>query len=338
MARTRILKIDHKLILGTLTVSLLLPGCVPDNSTTDGTSRHREVTTLSDVSEAVGGTFSFSGEPEGACCNGSICTQTSGTACTTGGGIYQGDSVACGTLCFFGACCIGTSGVCENASADCCSDQGGTFIGGTDCASVDCPCNINCAPGKTVEGEADCGLPTDTVNGGCISTPFITQPISCGQGYCGTAAFDGSLRDTDWYSITLSSDTLVTWSVNAEFDPALFIVDSASGTNCASVVIVASAAGEQCGAATTVSACLPAGTYELFVGPDFAGVEACGAEYTATVTCSVCPPPPAPADNCPATSLGNLNAGGSVSGTLAGSTDNFAAPTGCGIEAPCFFY
>lgn len=276
---------------------------------------------------------------EGACCNGSTCTLTTGTDCTTGGGNYQGDGSACGTQCVFGACCIGTSGLCEDVSADCCADQGGTFEGGTNCLSVDCPCNITCAPGKTVEGEADCGLPTDTVNGGCNSATFLTQPISCGQGYCGTAAFDGSLRDTDWYQIIIASDTLVTWTINAEFDPVGIIVNTSGGTNCTTPVIVASAAGEQCGAVTVVSACLTAGTYELFVGPDFTNIEACGAEYTATVTCGVCPaPPPAPADNCPATALGSLNSAGSVTGTLAGSTDNFAAPTGCGIPAACGAY
>jgi hypothetical protein len=42
---------------------------------------------------------------EGACCHGTECTITSGTACGSGGGTYRGDGVACGGAANPVACC-----------------------------------------------------------------------------------------------------------------------------------------------------------------------------------------------------------------------------------------
>lgn len=317
---------------GTFSVTCITPDC--GNNVVEPGEECDDGNTMS------GDGCSASCQNEGACCNGNACVQVSDTACGALDGTYLGDGVACGSQCAFGACCIGTQGQCEETSFKCCAEQGGSYAAATSCAAANCPCNVTCGMGKIPEGEANCGLPTDTVNGGCNSTPFVTQPISCGQGYCGTAAFDGSLRDTDWYSFTVPAgpDQYVTWSATAEFDVLLIIVSSSNGTNCGGASIVALADGPAC-STTSVSACLPPGTYELFIAPQFTAVEACGAEYTATVTCGACPPPPpAPADNCPATSLGMLAGPGSVDGTLAGSTDNFPAPVGCASPAPCGFY
>ena len=38
---------------------------------------------------------------------------------------------------------------------------------------------------------------------------------------CGTGWFDGSTRDTDWYELVLDESTIITMTLQAEFD-ALF--------------------------------------------------------------------------------------------------------------------
>jgi hypothetical protein len=54
--------------------------------------------------------------------------------------------------------------------------------------TVTCPCppppTVDCPKGSTAEGEANCGLPLDTVNGGCNSVPNVFSSISCGETIC----------------------------------------------------------------------------------------------------------------------------------------------------------
>lgn len=169
---------------------------------------------------------------------------------------------------------------------------------GTQCSTaIACePCNVTCPVGGISENEPNCGLPTDTVNGGCNSTPPVFTNISCGQTYCGTAAFDGSTRDTDWYKIVLTQATQVRWRVVGQFDVLAGIVNNFGIDSCAGVTaFLVFGTGSPC-APVEVSACLPAGTWYLFVAPQFTSTLACGAPYTATAICQDCPPPP---DNDP---------------------------------------
>ena len=86
-------------------------------------------------------------------------------------------------------------------------ENGGSIALGT------CACS-----GAPAEGESGCGIPTDTFNGGCNSSPNVYSAITLGQSVCGTGAYDGSTRDTDWYRFTLTTTTTVVWTVRAEFD------------------------------------------------------------------------------------------------------------------------
>ena len=124
--------------------------------------------------------------------------------------------------------------------------------------------------GKTPENEPDCGLPTDTVNGGCNYTPQVFGPISCGESYRGTGAFDAGLglRDTDWYKLVLAANTRVTWTVMAEFESVVGIVNTYGIDNCDVTSFLTYALGAPCDV-VTVSACVPPGTWYLFVAPDF---------------------------------------------------------------------
>jgi hypothetical protein len=207
----------------------------------------------------------------------------SGVACGAG---YEA-IFTCGTP-TPGACCLVLTNTCVQLSGGDCAAQGGIFAGaGVSCVDADC-CFVNCAPGKTPENEPNCGLPTDTVNGGCNSTPEVYSPIVDGQAYCGSGAFDGATRDTDWYQFTLTAESQVTYCLTAEFNCAMFIL---SGT-CASIVVEASGVSAPC-EELCLSVCLPAGTYTLFAGASFDfGNVPCGAGYNMDLDITTpCAPP-----------------------------------------------
>ncbi|HKQ49174.1 MAG TPA: proprotein convertase P-domain-containing protein [Phycisphaerae bacterium] len=233
------------------------------------------------------------------CCDvawDSICASEAADLCGGGGGVCGPDnpndcSVPNSTPgCNDQACCEAVCAIdpfcCDVAWDSICADEAASICNQP-------PCDVICDPGKTPENEPDCGIPTDTVNGGCNSTPNVFSPIVCGQSYCGTGAFDGSLRDTDWYEVVLTQATQVTWTAEAEFDVVVGIVENGGGTlDCSQVTAFrVFAVGGPC-QPTSVSSCLPAGTWWLFVAPDFTAIEACGAEYNATLTCADCPPAP----------------------------------------------
>lgn len=206
-----------------------------------------------------------------------------GVACGAG---YEA-TFTCGTP-EPGACCLVATNTCVQLAGGDCAAQGGIFAGaGVSCLDADC-CFVTCLPGKTPENEPNCGLPTDSVNGGCNSTPEIYSPIVDGQAYCSTGAFDGSTRDTDWYQFTLTAESQVTYCLTAEFNCAMFIL---SGP-CSAIVVEASAVASPC-TETCLTACLPAGTYTLFAGASFDfGNVPCGAGYNMDLDIQTpCAPP-----------------------------------------------
>ena len=171
-----------------------------------------------------------------------------GFSCDMGGGGGDGDCCAPnGTPgCEDPGC---TAAVC-GADPFCCDVEWDQIC--ADAAFVLCPdiCVIEppgevCDGTEIPEGEADCGLPVDTTNGGCNSAPPVFSTIACGDTICGTAAFDGATRDTDWYAFTVP------------------------------------AGGGQYTLTTTTSFAGLMG----FVAPDFSTILACGAQYTVTLTC-----------------------------------------------------
>ena len=148
-----------------------------------------------------------------------------------------------------------------------------------------CPC-----AGSPPEGEPNCGLPIDTVNGGCNSAPIVYSPIAIGGSVCGTAAWDGSTRDTDWYQFTLATPSPVTWTVTSEFPGVLFIVDNTCGPN----ILAGPAFSSPCVATPLSTGTLPAGTYAAFFAPDFGGPPfPCGpgGDYQGTLTNVGCTSP-----------------------------------------------
>ena len=169
-------------------------------------------------------------------------------------------------------------------------------------AANDESCDPGCPPGRpTHEGEPVCydGY-EDHFNGGCNSVPPAFSPITCDELMCGTSGtfyFNGSpYRDTDWYEIEMSAAANVTWTVCADFEVLIFVIDGGTG-DCMDYTIL----GDETGAArvlTSLSFDVDPGLYWFWVGPTAFGEGVpCGAEYVATLTCEGGPECPGDLDH-----------------------------------------
>ncbi len=161
----------------------------------------------------------------------------------------------------------------------------GDYRASVSCAECPPPCELNCPKGSTDENEPDCGIPVDFVNGGCNSVPPIFSPIECNQTYCGTGGNNGSFRDTDWYSITVTDPIQLTWTVSARFDALIGLVENNGIDSCDGVGFFRFFAftGGDCAEASVVADLTP-GTYWWFVATSNFGGIPCGAEYVATLS------------------------------------------------------
>ena len=189
----------------------------------------------------------------------------------------------------FGACCH-PDGTCDLVAGAECNDN---WLGAeTTCDQ--CPCVVTCPLGSTSESEA-CGA---DMNGGCKMPPGpeAFEPIACGETVCGTIWAQDDTRDTDWFEIVVAESTQLTWTVEGEFrDLGVVIgfvetIPLGSG-DCADITgsLFPSAIGEAC-EVLSVSQCVPAGTYWLFVSALEHNGLPCGSqsEYTAWLTCEPC--------------------------------------------------
>lgn len=177
------------------------------------------------------------------------------------------------TWTIFTTCCCGDLGT---LTCDCCEPF-------EQC----CPENDACPTGAIDEQEFEpCGL--DLLNGGCNSTPTTFQQIACGDTICGTFWFDGTTRDTDWYEFTLSQPQEIVWSVWADVPVTVLVLNA----NCPPDILAIGVGTCPSVAATT---CVPAGTYRVFVAPDFLSplitcLDPSNAwRYLAVLDCKPCP-------------------------------------------------
>ena len=86
------------------------------------------------------------------------------------------------------------------------------------------------------------------------------MPCGCGETFCGTV-FAAGPRDTDWYEITVTEPTALTWSAATEFPAALIIVEGNCDTHFGPV---AETFTSNC-ASAEVTACVQPGTYYVFL-------------------------------------------------------------------------
>jgi len=150
----------------------------------------------------------------------------------------------------------------------------------------DIPCDLDCAPGSTDEGEEQCYTDyVDEYNGGCYSDPPVFMPIALDEticGYTGTFKLGGvPSRDSDWYEYESPGEEL-TFSVIAETKISAYIVDAGSG-DCSDYSIVKSATADECDVAEA-KAEVEAGTYWLVVLPSASSGIPCDTLYNATLT------------------------------------------------------
>jgi hypothetical protein len=148
--------------------------------------------------------------------------------------------------------------------------------------SLNVTCNscdpINCDGTAEVE-------PNDGPNGDGTFGSITSGETVCGTVYTyfdDETGFDS--RDTDWYELVITENSVVTADLAVEeFNALMFILDSDAAT----ILYTADNAGI-CGDEQIVSACLFAGTYYVWVGPNgFTGVEV-PANYGLTVTAEAC--------------------------------------------------
>jgi len=167
-----------------------------------------------------------------------------------------------------------------------------------DLVDIGPPCDLTIPGGADLENEPDCGLPTDTVNGGCNSVPQVFSTVECGTPMFGSTAWDPSIgfRDTDWYLFVLDEDDTVNVSVRGESGTVFGLIGDGIGP-----IPYPGDPGVWCGQISqinpflvgtddcmdsTVSASLTSGTYVVFVSTLFAAnAVICGTrnDYVLTV-------------------------------------------------------
>ncbi len=163
-------------------------------------------------------------------------------------------------------------------------DESGRYV--LTIASSSC---AECVPDAVREDEPNCGLSedgraSDFTNGGCNSPVPVFTAIAAGQTACGTVASDPAAcaRDTDWYELALTQETVVSWIVTAEFRCLVGIVENGGIPDCRGVsgfvIHTETAACQPSG----VSAVLGPGKWWLYVAPFFGDKQECVFAYVAT--------------------------------------------------------
>lgn len=150
-------------------------------------------------------------------------------------------------------------------------------------------CDVTCTDSET---EEDCSDGFVGSNDGCNLDVPAFEPITCGTTKCGSSGnyqINDSTngRDIDWYSLTVTDTTQISWTWRAEFIARAWILNS----DCEALATLASDTSLPC-STRTISACVRPGTYLLLISTSQFTGTACGSQYTATVNCVDCVIPP----------------------------------------------
>jgi hypothetical protein len=162
------------------------------------------------------------------------------------------------------------------------TDCGSTPFGFSPSSTFLTPCGNTICPANAIQEGEVCG--TD-VNGGCnMTVPFYT-PIECGDTICGTSWADGGLRDTDWFTFTLTQPSTVTWTVDADFPMTIGFVDASQGCAAPQFFNLTTTTGI-CGNSFSIDN-LAAGTWWTFIAPNTFNGFPCGSSnnYVASINC-----------------------------------------------------
>lgn len=199
-------------------------------------------------------------------------------------------SIVCGDNMIVGAEeCDGTapnacvSGVCVPAgdpsglectcdeSNQCSTCPGGATLEGETCGNSD---NEGCSAGTCTGDGLDCSpVAQDCAmgQGPCVPTTGATGLGALGGGSsvdaCGDTNADAGLRDTDWYSFTLTETAVVTVTLDSEV-PMITGLFSGNVADCPNLGGIGSfLESDDCAVDTTLARCLDAGDYVIFAAP-----------------------------------------------------------------------
>jgi hypothetical protein len=242
--------------------------------------------------------FRGAGAPlEGACCDpvsGTCVDNVPASQCAPGSRFVANTLCAdLDPLCGQGACCFDDGTPCFTGTEADCTTQGGLWLGdGTDCSQ--CPFVVACPPGATLEGEPVCADGyVDNTNGGCNSDPAVFGAIACGETICGTGGNyvpdpndpNVIFRDTDWYAYdVVAGEEELSITLDTEFNASVLLIDLGPGCAGATVIDSITVNAETSG---TLTACLPVGSYAIFVAAaDLSAV--CGDAYVLSLNCQPC--------------------------------------------------
>ncbi|MFK7961859.1 MAG: hypothetical protein AB8G96_15190 [Phycisphaerales bacterium] len=175
-------------------------------------------------------------------------------------------------------------------------------------------CMIECPGGSIDEGEACDDTGGVDTNGGCNSTVFAIDAVTCGDTVCGIAWAAGGTRDTDWFELAptgFSGADSVEYTGLAGFDAAFFYLGE--NPECASVAVITAANTTGCGESATITEVVDSASVTWwFAGKADFDLLPCGAsgpatgDYVLTWECS----DEVPAVPCP--ELGDSNLDGFV--------------------------
>ena len=179
----------------------------------------------------------------------------SGNCCESNGTRGCSDQACCQNVCQADPFC------CESQWDQNCANQAAIVC--EDC-QVD-PCDL---PDCEADEPEPCG---EALDNGCSAPGDLTAPISFGTMTCGTFWADQGVKDEDWYSFTLTGPREVTAKAYSDSLITMYIIDS----NCPPSVL---AANDLATCPTSVTSCLPAGDFRIFITPAETTDIACGTE------------------------------------------------------------
>ncbi len=173
-------------------------------------------------------------------CNfGLACGKSSNDCCAAATTVGCSDSTCCEAICAADSFC------CQTQWDQLCADA--ALL---NCAICDVPCEL---PTGTAFEVEPCGADS---NGGCNDPVGSSEPIALGDIVIGTYWSSTELRDTDWYTLTLTEGTQVTASLYTTAPAFVAFVDINACT------IIGAISGTS-GCPRSTSVCLPAGNYYI---------------------------------------------------------------------------
>ncbi len=178
-------------------------------------------------------------------------------------------------------------------ASSCCRPQAEGGCDNTDCQSVVCGYEPFCC---WYQWDSYCvTLAIDLCDRVCSYAAPAFMPVQCGTTVCATTWADGFVQDTDWYELTIATNTRVTLTATSGMDLRFGFVNNGGVPDCGGETALAPVARTGfCGTAS-VTRCLTPGTWWIQAVPAVFDGFPCGSglnAYTLSIECGgECVPP-----------------------------------------------